>query len=161
MKESDVSQLSPKVIEALLAKQAQEMARQTEQLTGLKNQLSWFQRQLFVLKSEKQLHVDPQQSSLFEKKPEPSIDQDDGITIPSHKRRKKTQRSGDEVNDTGLRFDESVPRKVIEMSVPELEGEDADDYEVIDYKETTRLAQRPGSYVVLVYRRPVVRHKKE
>lgn len=65
------------------------------------------------------------------------------------------------MNDTGLHFDESVPRKVIEMSAPELEGEDADDYEVIDYKETTRLALRSGSYVVLVYRRPVVRYKKE
>jgi len=32
-------------------------------------------------------------------------------------------------------------------------------YEVIDHKVTRRLAQRPGSYVVLEYRRPVVRHK--
>lgn len=154
MKTSDISQLNTKEMEALLAKQAEELA-------ALKNQLSWFQRQLFGRKSEKQLQIDPQQASLFEKKPEPSLDQEDGITIPSHKRRNKTQRSGDEVNDTGLRFDESVPRKIIELSAPELEGEEADNYEVIDYKETTRLAQRPGSYVVLVYRRPVVRHKKE
>lgn len=161
MKTSDISQLNTKEMETLLAKQAKEMAKQAEELAVLKNQLSWFQRQLFGRKSEKQLQIDPQQASLFEKKPEPSVDQDTGITIPSHKRRNKTQRSGDEVNDTGLRFDESVPRKIIELSAPELEGEEADNYEVIDYKETTRLAQRPGSYVVLVYRRPVVRHKKE
>ena len=118
MKESNISQLNAKQMETLLAKQAEEMAKQAEELTALKNQLSWFQRQLFGRKSEKQLHVDPQQASLFEKKPEPSVDQDNGITIPSHKRRNKTQRSGDEVNDTGLRFDESVPRKIIELSAP-------------------------------------------
>ena len=35
----------------------------------------------------------------------------------------------------------------------------ADQYEIIDYKVTRRLAQRPGSYEALEYRRPVVRHK--
>ena len=61
----------------------------------------------------------------------------------------------------GLRFDGSTPRKIIELSAPELEGEEADKYKVMDDKETTRLALRPRSYVVLVYRRPVVRPKKE
>ncbi len=36
---------------------------------------------------------------------------------------------------------------------------DADQYEIIDHKITYRLAQRPGSYVVLKYTRPVVKHK--
>jgi transposase len=35
--------------------------------------------------------------------------------------------------------------------VPELNGPDADKYEQIDTKITRRLAQRPGSYVVLEY----------
>jgi len=30
---------------------------------------------------------------------------------------------------------------------------------IIGYKETNRLAQQLGSYTVLIYRRPVVRHK--
>lgn len=153
MKESNISQLDNQEIEAAFAKQAEKIAE-------LENQLSWLKRQLFGRKSEKQLIVDPQQASLFEKTTEPTVDDGAGTLIPAHKRRNRTQRSGDEVNDTGLRFDDSVPRKIIDMSAPELEGADADDYEVIDYKETTRLAQRPGSYVVLVYRRPVVRHKK-
>ena len=50
-----------------------------------------------------------------------------------------------------------MPREIIEMPVPELSKGD----EIIDYKETCRLAQRPGSYVVLVYRRPVIKHKTE
>ena len=42
-----------------------------------------------------------------------------------------------------------------------MQGEDADQYEIIDYKYTHRLAQRPGSYVILKYRRDVVRHKAD
>ncbi|MBO9484529.1 hypothetical protein J7439_24330 [Salinisphaera sp. G21_0] len=40
-----------------------------------------------------------------------------------------------------------------------MQGEDADQYEIIDHKDTYRLAQRPGSYVILQYQRDVVRHK--
>ncbi len=43
------------------------------------------------------------------------------------------------------------------MPAPEL----AEGDEIFDYKETCRLAQRPGSYVVLVYRRPVIKRKSE
>ena len=63
------------------------------------------------------------------------------------------------MTDQGLRFDDNVPVTVIPMDAPELQGENADQYEVIDYKVTRRLAQRPGSYEVLEYRRPIVRHK--
>ena len=34
-------------------------------------------------------------------------------------------------------------------------------FEIIDYKDTVRLAQQPGNYTVLIYRRPVVRHKRD
>ncbi|WP_220783646.1 IS66 family transposase, partial [Shewanella sairae] len=49
---------------------------------------------------------------------------------------------------------------VIEIRAPELEGDDADKYEVMGYKETHRLAQQPGSYTILIYKRPVVRNKE-
>jgi len=38
-----------------------------------------------------------------------------------------------------------VPTQIIDVPCPELEGEDADNYEVIGTKETHRLAQLPGS----------------
>jgi len=127
----------------------------------LEQQLDWFKRQLFGRKSEKQLLDDDSiQGSLFATdKTSPSID----ITtdIKAYKRKSNKQLNGDEVNDTGLRFDASVPTKVINIPAPELQGEDSDNYEVIGYKETNRLAQQPGSYTILVYRRPVVRHKRE
>ncbi|NIR32270.1 MAG: IS66 family transposase, partial [Gammaproteobacteria bacterium] len=72
-----------------------------------------------------------------------------------YERRKLKDREG-AVNDRGLRFDETVPVEVIEVPAPELLGPDAAEFDVIDIKRTYRLAQRPGSYVVLEYRRPVV-----
>ena len=126
----------------------------------LEQQLDWFKRQLFGRKSEKQLLDHSLQGLLFTAdKKETLVD----ITteIAAHKRKSNKQLSGDEVNNTGLRFDASVPTKIIDIPAPELQGDNADNYEIIGYKETNRLAQQPGSYTVLVYRRPVVRHKVE
>lgn len=127
----------------------------------LEQQLDWFKRQLFGRKSEKQLLDDVStQGSLFTTNKEtPSIDT--STDIKAHKRKSSKQLNGDEVNDTGLRFDASVPTKVIDMPAPELQGDNAENYEIIGYKESNRLAQQPGSYTILIYRRPVVRHKSE
>ena len=132
-----------------------------EDVLVLKQQLDWFKRQLFGRKSEKQLlDVLGVQGSLFATdKNTPVIDKP--TDIKAHKRQSNKQLNGDEVNDTGLRFDASVPTKVIDIPAPELQGEDSDNYEIIGYKETNRLAQQPGSYTILIYRRPIVRHKRE
>lgn len=137
--------------------QTQKIALLEEQLTAAMQQIDWFKRQLFGRKSEKQIEENPYQSTLFhgaEKAEAPPAQ-----AVKAHKRKSQKQSLDTDVNDTGLRFDESVPREVIDIDAPELTGENADQYEIIDYKETSRLAQRPGSYVVLTYRRPVVRHK--
>lgn len=63
------------------------------------------------------------------------------------------------MNDKGLRFDETVPVKEIRMSAPELQGDDKDQYVMIDEKVTCRLAQRPASYVILKYIQPVIKSK--
>ena len=83
MKALNISQLPPHEIEAAFAKKEQQIAE-------LKNQLSWFKRQIFGRKSEKQIHVDPKQGALFEEEAAPVVEPDEGITIPSHKRRNKT-----------------------------------------------------------------------
>ncbi|MFT5637087.1 MAG: transposase, partial [Cognaticolwellia sp.] len=127
----------------------------------LKQQLDWFKRQLFGRKSEKQLldELDVQGSLFATDKSVAPIDT--STEIQAHKRKSNKQLNGDEVNDTGLRFDASVPTKFIDISAPELHGDDAEQYEIIGYKETNRLAQQPGSYTILIYRRPIVRHKRE
>jgi transposase len=76
----------------------------------------------------------------------------------SYTRRTLKQRAEECVTEQGLRFDETVPVEVIGVPAPELSGPEADQYIVIDKKITRRLAQRPGSYVVLEYHRAVVKH---
>jgi transposase len=127
----------------------------------LKSQLDWFKRQLFGRKSEQQILQNSEQKSLFERdaQAEAAAKNDPGKPIPAHRRR--TRRRGDEVNDTGLRFDDTVPQTVIDVPAPELQGEEAGRYDVIGYKENARLAQLRSIFHVLIYRRPVLRHKDE
>ncbi len=143
----------------------QQLAARNAQLEAkvntLTQQLEWFKRQLFGRKSEKRLLVDSPQQPLLDglldsETPEPSSEPSETVT---YERRKRKQRGEDCVTDEGLRFDESVPVHTIELSAPQLEGPDADDYEIIAYKTTRRLAQRPASYVVLEYVRPVIKRK--
>ncbi len=130
-----------------------------QEVASLKQQLSWFKRQLFGEKSEKRLIPEnPDQIDLGELFSKPSVEPAPQTETITYKRRKK-QRNDNCVTDQGLRFDDNVPVEVIDMPAPELQGTDADQYDVIDHKITRRLAQRPGSYVVLEYRRPVTKHK--
>jgi transposase len=123
----------------------------------LKAQLEWFKRQMFGAKSEKRHDPSPDQIALFNAQAVSAAVDIPKIAVPAHERQKR--RTGDEVNDTGLRFGPEVPVKEITLSCAELEGPNAEQYEIIDYKISLRLARRPGSHVVLKYLRPVVRHK--
>ena len=111
---------------------------------SLEHQLDWFKRQVFGRKSEKRLIEDtPEQPLLKGLVPEPIAKGEPAPTETLTYTRRKG-RPKDCVNDTGLRFDETVPVETIEVSAPELEGPQAEDYEVVSHKETFRLAQRPG-----------------
>jgi len=122
-------------------------------------QLEWFKRQLFGRKSERHLPVDPVQGNLLAGlMPESLIEAAPPVEIVPHTRRKGKDR-GHAVQDSGLRFDDTVPVQVIEQMVPELQGPEADVWEIIGEKITHRLAQRPGSYVILEYHRPVLKRR--
>lgn len=135
----------------------------TQQLQGqvksLEKQVAWFKQQVFGSTSEKRLVASPDQAELLaglagtHKKPQPEQE-----TI-TYQRKKRQKNRGDAVEDTGLRFDDSVEVKEIRLPVPELEGDEADQYVVIDEHITCRLAQRRSAYVVLKYIQPVVKHK--
>lgn len=124
----------------------------------LKTQLAWFKRQLFGSKSEKRTMLDPAvQSDLLaalgqaaEALPEPPTEK---IT---YTRRKKGR--GEAVNDSGLRFDDTVPVETIYLEAPELADMPADEQVMISEKVSFRLAQRPGSYVILKYVRPTIKY---
>lgn len=116
----------------------------------LQQQLDWFKRQLFDRKSERVLPDAAIQPSLFgEAASSPAAPEAAGKRI-TYVRGPK-QRSADCVTDTGLRFDASVPRQTIRLPL-------AGEGELIDEKVTYKLAQRPGSYVVLEFIRPVRKH---
>jgi len=132
-----------------------DLAILTADNAAMKQQLDWFKRQLFGTKSEKRLDVDPAiqgdlLSALGVATPPSKSPPTETIT---YQRRKKARDGA--VNDTGLRFGEDVPREIIAVTDPDIEAIPADRRQLIGEKVTYRLAQRPGSYVVLEYTRPV------
>jgi transposase len=135
-----------------------------EQNAELKRQVEWFKRQLFGRKSERRLREpDTQQlplSGLFPARSAPAdAPPPPTETVKAYQRRSPFTFLADTPDESGLRFDSSVPVEVIEVPNPELEGLSAEDYEVIGEKVTYRLAQRPGAYVLLKYVRPLIKRK--
>jgi len=118
----------------------------------LTRHLEWFKQQLFGAKSERRL-LDPdgRQLALGEwgQQEAPGTE----VTVGEHQRRSRPARSENAVGE--LRFDESVPVEEILLPAP---GVDAD-AEIVGEKVTLRLAQRPSSFVVLKFIRPVVKKK--
>lgn len=130
-----------------------------EQIAVLQHQLEWFRRQLFGQKSERFApEPNPMQLSLGEAAAAPAVDAAPLKLIAAHTRRasSKDANTGEAVPF----FDESkVPVQTIVLVHADVEGLSPDQYEVIGEKVTYRLAQRPGSYQVLKYRRPIIKLK--
>ena len=130
-----------------------------QQGDAFKHQLEWFKRQLFGAKSERFAPTpDPQQLHLGEALPLP--EQSPPLSpqkVPAHWRRAATRDLADN-GDSVPFFDESqVPIIEIGLSTPEIEALTPNQYTVIGEKVTYRLAQRPGSYAVLKFNRPVIK----
>jgi len=143
-----------------VARLTAENAELRQQIATLSQQLAWLQRQVFGQKSERRLLDNPDQLGLETLLGDAAPAAPVVATQEIHyTRRVPKARDASCVTDAGLRFGPDVPVEVIELPAPQLQGADADQYEIIDHKVTRRLAQRPGSYVVLEYRRPVVKHK--
>jgi len=138
---------------------SRELAAAQQQVDVFKQQLEWYKRQLFGHKSERRLIesagaqlnlgelIDPGQGQAPQQK----------RVVSAHTRSVATKKpeAGEECVPF---FDETrVPVETIELATPEAAGLAPDEFEVISYKDSYRLAQRPGSYVVLKYRRPVIK----
>ena len=126
---------------------------------ALKDLLDWFKRQLFGRHSEKRLEYDlTEQASLFEAlgvedAPAPEIPTEE----ISYRRRRKLR--GAAVNDSGLRFDESVPVTTIEVKDPAVEAIPESERVAVGEKVVCRLAEERASYRVLRYVLPVVKRR--
>lgn len=128
--------------------------------TELERQVAWFQRQIFGSKSERRIETpDAHQPALGETFAAGAATPPSTITVPSHTRRGPKKPWEGTPDDSGLRFDASVPVREIRIPNPETEALGPSEYTVISEKTTYRLAQRPGSYVVLKYVREVVKHR--
>ncbi|MEO6436156.1 MAG: IS66 family transposase [Tepidisphaeraceae bacterium] len=134
-----------------------------QEVEALKHQLEWFKRQVFGEKSERRIidatngqmnlgeAINPEQPATIR----PAL----GRPVAAHTRGPVTKKP-DTGDDSVPFFDETrVPIEVIELCAPEAEGLAPEAYEVIGHKDSYRLAQRPGSTVVLKYRRPVIKLK--
>lgn len=123
---------------------------------ALKQQLEWFKRQLFGVKSERRLDVHPaEQGNLLaalgvQAPPAPPIE---ALQTVRYERRKKCRDAA--VNDAGLRFGPDVPLRVVQVVDPAIEAIPPEQRELIDEKVSYRLAQSPGSYTIIELRRPV------
>ena len=152
--------MSAAELAAVVRSQAQTITMQDERIAALTHQLEWFRRQIFGQKSERFApEPDPSQMHLGETFPVPASPVEERKHIAAHSRH-TAQQDGAESDEDLKFFDESkVPVQTITLVHADVKGLSPDQYEVIGEKVTYRIAQRPGAYHVLKYRRPVIKLK--
>lgn len=137
------------------------LAEQARTIDELKQQLEWFKRQVFGAKSERFAPVpDPTQMHLGEVFPVPANPPESLQAVPAHTRRvgKTDLARADNAGEALPFFDESrVPIETITVIDAQTKHLRPDQFEVIGERLSYRLAQRPGSYVVLKYVRPLIK----
>ena len=135
----------------------------SRELAAAQHQIAWFKRQIFGQKSERQiLDSAAGQMSLGD-----ALTQEQVAPAPPPGRRPVAAHTRcptsnkPDTNDSSVSFfdDARVPIEVIELCAPETIGLAAEAFEIIGHKDSFRLAQRPGSYVILNYRRPIIKIK--
>ncbi|MFT5390448.1 MAG: transposase [Gammaproteobacteria bacterium] len=142
------------------SKPAASVAALTQQVHSLRSerdaltrQADGSKRQLFDGKFEKRTDVPVGQPYLFAGLVPTENPAESSETITYNRRGTKRLDDGC-VNETGLRFDDSVPVKVIELIAPELDGPNADDYEVITHNNTLPSGLTPGDIRSVELRSP-------
>lgn len=153
--------MSAAELAALARSQAHTIAMQGEKIAALEHQIEWFRRQIFGQKSERFVpEPDPAQMHLGESFPVPAAAPEKLKPVAGHTRR-VAKHDGAENGEELPFFDESkVPVQTMTLIPEDVKGLPADQYEVIGEKVTYRIAQRPGAYHVLKYRRLVVKLKE-
>ena len=133
------------------------------EITKLRHEIAWFKRQIFGQKSERRTDLPAgMQGTLgedFTAVPESPVPGKKS-RVAGHEREAKPKQAQDGGDESQLFFDDKkVPVEVIVVPNPETVGLAAEDFEVIGEKVSYRLAQRPGSYVVLKYLRSVIKRR--
>jgi transposase len=154
------SSIAPEVTTMSGAELQNLVRSQADTIAALRHQLDWFRRQLFGQKSERFApEPNPAQMHLGEVLLIPTVTPEKVKTIPAHTRR-VTQKDGAESGEELKFFDESkLPVESIVLVHEQAQALTSEEFELIGEKITYRLAQRPGSYVILKYHRPVMKRK--
>jgi transposase len=120
-------------------------------------QLEWFKRQLFGARSERRVvEVPAEQLWLGQPADAPAVEQPAAkTTVREHVRHERPARP--ETDESGLRFDASVPVETVEIQDERLDELQPGQYVEVSEKVTYRLAQRPGAYVVLKFVRKTIK----
>jgi transposase len=149
------------VLLQLIESQRELIESQREEIAGFKRQLEWFRRQLFGSKSERlSVLENAQQMNLGEPLAAgPASTLPTTQSVAAHTRRVAPRETDEAKAPSVPFFDETrVPVETIELPDPQVQDLTREQYERIGQKVSYRLAQRPGSYVVLKYVRPL--HKR-
>ena len=134
---------------------------QADRIETLEHRLAWFERQLFGSKSERlSVLENPHQLPLAAVLSGQSQATPAKVrTVAAHTRRERQEDVG-EAESIPFFDEKRVPVETITVPNSQAQGLTADQYEVISQKVTYRLAQRPGSYVMLKYVREVIKVKQ-
>ncbi len=147
----------------LVRSQAQTIEALTRQLAALTHQLEWFRRQMFGTKSERlRVLENATQLALGEvlAPPQTPAPRKERVVAAHTRRERRSDAAAVGEAESVPFFDESrVPVETIEVAHPDVGGLSADQYELIGEKVSYRIAQRPGSYVILKYVRPVIKRR--
>lgn len=130
-------------------------------------QIKALKRELFGIKSERRASLSAEQQAIADlpsplpSKPAANVEERNESDEPATSTRGKApkSRTGSEVTDKGLRYDESTPVREIIIEAEELKGPEADQYELIGYKEVSRIVQKTSAYEVVVTKRQIVKRK--
>lgn len=134
---------------------------QAARITQLEQRLAWFERQIFGSKSERLKVLEaPGQLSLGEHIA-PSVAPTRTQIVSAHTRRRAAREVPDETDSVAFFDATRVPVERIELAPAGVAGLTPEQYEIIGTKVSYRLAQRPGSYVILEYVRPVIKRCTE
>ena len=135
------------------------------EMAHLKRQIDWFRPQIFGHKSERRIvPVDTGQMSLGEGLTSPETGSPPPTPtqpVAAHHRRRVAQNPGTGPGRCRSSMPTGCPWRSLPLASPEAEALAPEEFEVTDTKETFRLAQRLGSYVVIKYVWPLIKRRAD
>lgn len=132
-----------------------ENAKLRDEIVYLKEQIGWFTKQIFGKKSERIIDANPEQLK-FDGFESATVQKTESLTVPSHKRTKRTSTGKD-----AIKLPEDLPVETTIIDIPEEEKvckETGIPLRQIGEEVSHKLAHRPGSYFLKRIVRPKYVH---